>query len=57
MKTDIDEDVLKTISKGATPTAKALAKKNKLVFSCIEGTGNFGRVTVEDVKAVLGKKS
>jgi pyruvate/2-oxoglutarate dehydrogenase complex dihydrolipoamide acyltransferase (E2) component len=54
LKTDVEEDVLKTISKGATPTAKALAKKNKLDISCIEGTGNFGRVTVEDVKAVLG---
>mmetsp|Transcript_19610 Transcript_19610/g.40974 ORF Transcript_19610/g.40974 Transcript_19610/m.40974 type:complete len:641 (+) Transcript_19610:36-1958(+) len=40
----------------ATPTAKALAKKNKLDIKDIEGTGNFGRVTVDDVKKALGEK-
>ena len=40
----------------ATPMAKALAKKAKLDLSTIQGTGQFGRVTVDDVKAATGEK-
>ncbi len=40
----------------ATPTAKALAKKAGLDIKTIKGTGNFGRVTVDDVKAATGEK-
>ncbi|GMI25861.1 hypothetical protein TrCOL_g9366 [Triparma columacea] len=40
----------------ATPTAKALAKKNKIDLSTVSGTGNFGRVTVTDVKVAMGEK-
>lgn len=40
----------------ATPTARVLAKKAKLDISGIQGTGNFGRVTADDVKAAMGEK-
>jgi len=38
----------------ATPTARALAKKAKLDLASIEGTGEFGRVTADDVKIATG---
>jgi pyruvate dehydrogenase E2 component (dihydrolipoamide acetyltransferase) len=40
----------------ATPTARALAKKAKLDLSTIVGTGEFGRVTADDVKLATGEK-
>jgi pyruvate dehydrogenase E2 component (dihydrolipoamide acetyltransferase) len=40
----------------ATPSARALAKKAKLDLSKIKGTGEFGRVTVDDVKVATGEK-
>lgn len=40
----------------ATPTARALAKKKKIDLATIEGTGEFGRVTVDDVKIATGEK-
>ena len=40
----------------ATPTARALAKKAKLDLASIVGTGQFGRVTADDVKAATGEK-
>ena len=40
----------------ATPTAKRLAKENKLDIMNIAGTGNFGRVTADDVLIAAGKK-
>lgn len=40
----------------ATPTAKALAKKAKIDISTIQGTGQFGRVTADDVKMATGEK-
>lgn len=40
----------------ATPTAKALANKAKIDISSIQGTGQFGRVTADDVKIALGEK-
>ncbi|KAL7546433.1 hypothetical protein ACHAWF_009771 [Thalassiosira exigua] len=39
----------------ATPTARALAKKAKIDLASIAGTGEFGRVTVEDVKVATGE--
>jgi len=39
----------------ATPMARAAAKKAKLDLSTIEGTGEFGRVTVFDVKVATGE--
>jgi pyruvate dehydrogenase E2 component (dihydrolipoamide acetyltransferase) len=39
----------------ATPTARALAKKAKLDIASIEGTGEFGRVTADDVKIATGE--
>lgn len=39
----------------ATPMAKELAKKKKIDIFSIKGTGNFGRVTLEDVKAAIGE--
>lgn len=39
----------------ATPMARALAKKAKLDLSTIEGTGEFGRVTVNDIKLATGE--
>jgi len=38
----------------ATPKAKALAKSKKVDLSSIQGTGNFNRVTEDDVKRALG---
>jgi len=40
----------------ATPMARAAAKKAKIDLSTIEGTGEFGRVTVDDVKIANGEK-
>jgi pyruvate dehydrogenase E2 component (dihydrolipoamide acetyltransferase) len=40
----------------ATPTARALAKKAKLDVNSIKGTGEFGRVTADDVKIATGEK-
>jgi len=40
----------------ATPTAKALAKKTKIDINTIQGTGQFGRVTADDVKMATGEK-
>lgn len=40
----------------ATPMARALAKKAKLDIKSIKGTGEFGRVTVDDVKIATGEK-
>ena len=40
----------------ATPMARAAAKKAKLDIASIEGTGEFGRVTVDDVKIATGEK-
>jgi len=40
----------------ATPMARAAAKKAKIDLSTIEGTGEFGRVTVDDVKIATGEK-
>ena len=41
----------------ATPTARKLAKENKLDVMNIAGTGNFGRVTADDVLIAAGKKA
>jgi len=40
----------------ATPTARVLAKKKKIDLATIEGTGKFGRVTLDDVKIATGEK-
>ena len=40
----------------ATPTARALAKKAKIDLASIQGTGEFGRVTADDVKMATGEK-
>jgi len=40
----------------ATPMARAAAKKAKLDIATIQGTGEFGRVTVDDVKVATGEK-
>jgi pyruvate dehydrogenase E2 component (dihydrolipoamide acetyltransferase) len=40
----------------ATPTARALAKKAKLDLSKVKGTGQFGRVTADDVLIATGEK-
>ena len=39
----------------ATPTARKLASENNLDLTKIKGTGNFGRVTNEDVLKAAGK--
>jgi len=39
----------------ATPSARALAKKAKLDLASIPGTGEFGRVTADDVKMATGE--
>jgi len=39
----------------ATPSALALAKKAKLDLASITGTGEFGRVTADDVKIATGE--
>lgn len=41
----------------ATPMARAAAKKAKLDLATIQGTGQFGRVTVDDVKIATGEKA
>jgi len=40
----------------ATPMARAAAKKAKIDLATIVGTGEFGRVTVDDVKIATGEK-
>eukprot|EP00980_Cylindrotheca_fusiformis_P010219 scaffold2271_cov130-Cylindrotheca_fusiformis.AAC.14 len=40
----------------ATPMARAAAKKAKIDLSTIQGTGSFGRVTLDDVKMATGEK-
>ena len=40
----------------ATPTARALAKKAKIDLATIVGTGEFGRVTADDVRIATGEK-
>ena len=39
----------------ATPSARAAAKKAKLDLKSIVGTGEFGRVTIDDVKMATGE--
>lgn len=39
----------------ATPMARAAAKKAKINLATIQGTGEFGRVTLDDVKAATGE--
>jgi len=39
----------------ATPQARALAKKAKIDLATIEGTGEFGRVTADDIKIATGE--
>jgi pyruvate dehydrogenase E2 component (dihydrolipoamide acetyltransferase) len=39
----------------ATPTAKKLAQENNLEIKSIKGSGNFGRVLVDDVLKAAGK--
>lgn len=41
----------------ATPQARKLAAENNLDLSKIKGTGNFGRVTPDDVLIAAGKKT
>jgi len=40
----------------ATPMARAAAKKARLDLASIEGTGEFGRVTLTDVQIATGEK-
>lgn len=40
----------------ATPMARAAAKKAKIDIATIQGTGQFGRVTLDDVKLATGQK-
>lgn len=40
----------------ATPMARAAAKKAKIDLAAIQGTGEFGRVTLDDVKMATGEK-
>ena len=40
----------------ATPMARAAAKKAKIDLATIEGTGQLGRVTLDDVKMATGEK-
>lgn len=40
----------------ATPMARAAAKKAKIDLATIQGTGEFGRVTLDDVKLATGEK-
>ena len=40
----------------ATPSARAAAKKAKLDLATIVGTGEFGRVTIDDVMMATGEK-
>ena len=41
----------------ATPMARAAAKKAKIDIATIQGTGEFGRVTIDDVKIATGEKT
>ena len=41
----------------ATPMARAAAKKARIDLATIEGTGEFGRITVDDVKIATGEKT
>jgi pyruvate dehydrogenase E2 component (dihydrolipoamide acetyltransferase) len=38
----------------ATPSARALANQHNVDLGSIKGTGNFGRVTADDVRAAVG---
>jgi pyruvate dehydrogenase E2 component (dihydrolipoamide acetyltransferase) len=40
----------------ATPMARVAAKKAKIDLSTIQGTGSFGRITIDDVKMATGEK-
>lgn len=40
----------------ATPMARQLAKKSKIDLKTIQGTGEFGRVTADDVRIAMGEK-
>jgi len=40
----------------ATPMARAAAKKARIELATITGTGEFGRVTLDDVKIATGEK-
>lgn len=40
----------------ATPMARAAAKKAKIDLATIQGTGEFGRVTLDDIKMATGEK-
>lgn len=40
----------------ATPMARAAAKKAKIDLATIQGTGEFGRVTLDDIKIATGEK-
>jgi pyruvate dehydrogenase E2 component (dihydrolipoamide acetyltransferase) len=40
----------------ATPTARQLAKKAKIDLKTLQGTGEFGRVTADDVRVAMGEK-
>ena len=40
----------------ATPMARKLAAENNIQLSGVKGTGNFGRVTADDVLIAAGKK-
>lgn len=40
----------------ATPMARALAKKAKIDLATIQGTGEFGRVTADDIRIATGEK-
>jgi pyruvate dehydrogenase E2 component (dihydrolipoamide acetyltransferase) len=40
----------------ATPMARVAAKKAKIDLATIQGTGKFGRVTIDDVEIATGKK-
>ncbi len=39
----------------ATPQAKKIAKKEKISLETLTGTGNFGRITADDVLRAAGK--
>lgn len=39
----------------ATPDAKKVAKKEKIALESVTGTGNFGRITADDVLRAAGK--
>jgi len=41
----------------ATPMARAAAKKAKLDLSKLSGTGEFNRITLDDVKVATGEKA